>query len=195
MALIQVTAVGLNGRLLPESQVLDLPLDFAKITADTKGVAGANSTVIIPAGPAGGGVVQYQVTETQEEILATANGAAPSLINRTAVAINATATMADGDMSKGLITSTSAAATSITLRTATQLATELGAKRGSTYEFVVDNTAGASTVTLVVGSGITAASDLTGGTDLTVSASATIGVGVFKLTFFSTTAAILSRIA
>lgn len=113
----------------------------------------------------------------------------------TATAINATATATAAAIQTGLITSTSAAATTITLPTATALATQIGAVKGSSLEFIVDNTAGANTVTVAVGSGIVATSVLTGGTTLTVAASATQGVGVFRLTFISATAAILSRLA
>lgn len=113
----------------------------------------------------------------------------------TAAAINSTNTATAAQVAGGLITSTSGAATSITLPTATQLATQLGAVQGTSFEFIVDNTAGANTVTIVVGSGITAVSALTGGTSLTIAQSATSGVAVFRLTFFSAIGAILSRVA
>lgn len=113
----------------------------------------------------------------------------------TAAAINSTNTATAAQVAGGLITSTSGAATSITLPTATQLATQLGAVQGTSFEFIVDNTAGANTVTIVVGAGITAVSAITGGTSLTIAQSATSGVAVFRLTFFSAIGAILSRVA
>lgn len=111
----------------------------------------------------------------------------------TGSAINATATATAAQVKTGLITSTSAAATSITLPTATQLATALGAVKGTSFEFIVDNSAGANTVTVIVGTGITTASALTGGTTLTVVNGAS-GVAVFRLIFKSTTTANLARI-
>lgn len=213
--LISVTVVGFNAteiaskvRLLPTPYMVvnneNIPTRFSDL--------GAQSVIEIPNGPAGGGTSKYYVTETKAAILAAANAdtvtdlsvvgtltttgyttlGASLIVKRTAVAINATATMADGDMKKGYITSTSAAATAITTRTATQLATELGAAAGSTYKFVVDNVSGANTVTITPGSGLTAASAVTGGTDMTLAAGE---IGVFEIVFKSGTAAQISRIS
>jgi len=110
--------------------------------------------------------------------------------NRTASAINATATATAAQTATGYITSTSAAATSITLPTATLLATQLGATAGSSFDLIVDNTAGANTVTMVAGSGMTAQSAVTGGTTLTVASG---HIGVFKFVFSSPTAAVVGR--
>ena len=110
--------------------------------------------------------------------------------NRVATAINSTATATAAQTATGYITSTSAAATSITLPTATLLAAQLNANAGSSFDLVVDNTAGSNTVTMVVGSGIVAASAITGGTTLTVASGA---IGVFKIVFSSTTAAKIGR--
>lgn len=115
--------------------------------------------------------------------------------NHTASVINSTATATTAQIATGYITSTSAAATSITLPTAALLATTLGAKAGTSFEFIVDNTAGANTVTVVVGSNIVAATPvITGGATLTVAASSTQGIGIFRLVFSSATAAVLFRI-
>ena len=70
---------------------------------------------------------------------------------RTATAINATAVATAAEVATGYITSTSAAGTSITFPTGTLLGAELGATGGTIFELVVDNTAGANTVTMVVG--------------------------------------------
>jgi hypothetical protein len=107
-----------------------------------------------------------------------------------ATAINATATATTNAVLGGLITSTSAAVTSITLPTATLLGVATKAVQGSTIEFTVDNV-GVSVVTVVVGAGIVAASALTGGTVLTIPAAT---VGSFKIYFKSATAAQISRI-
>lgn len=112
----------------------------------------------------------------------------------TATAINATATATDTAVLKGLITSTSAAATSITLPTATALGTAIRATKGTSLEFIVDNTAGANTVTIIPGANTTATAVITGGNTMTVAASSTTGVGVFRITFISATAAVISRI-
>jgi hypothetical protein len=93
----------------------------------------------------------------------------------------------------GFVTSTSAATVTATLPTATLLATQLGAAAGTSFEFIVDNSAGANTVTVAVNTGITVGTtSLTGGDSLTISTAQV--VGVFRLTFTSTTAAILRRI-
>lgn len=114
--------------------------------------------------------------------------------NHTASAINSTATATAAQVVTGWITSTSAAATVITLPIATDLVTALGAAAGSSFEFIVDNSAGASTVTVAVNTGITVGTQvITGGNTLTVSTANVIGV--FRLVFTSATAAILRRIA
>lgn len=192
--LILVTVYGENKTAIstPYSKYIN-PLWIKEINSQTNNITGANSAIqYFLSGPAGGSFVTLQVSQTQAELVAAANGSSTALVNRTAVAFPSSATIALGDMSKGLFTNTGASgAVNITLRTATELAAELGASVGSTYEFVVA-TPVAQAATVVVGSGITGVSDLTGGTDLSVSAS---GAGVFKLTFLSTTAAIISRLA
>ena len=112
----------------------------------------------------------------------------------TGVAINATATATAAQILTGYITSTSAAAVALTLPTATELGTALGASAGTSFEFIVDNTAGANTVTVTVAAGITAiTSPITGGATLTVSTAN--AVGVFRLVFQSATACKILRIA
>lgn len=109
----------------------------------------------------------------------------------TASAINATATATAAQLATGLITSTSAAPTTITLPTATSFAPLVGGKVGTEYEFIVDNSAGASTVTIAVNTGITNNTGvITGANTLTI-ASGT--VGLFRLYYTSTTTAILFR--
>lgn len=115
----------------------------------------------------------------------------PNAVN----AINVTATATPAQIIGGAITSTSAAAVSITLPTATQLATALGVTtRGTSFDFLVDNSAGANTVTLIVGTGITVTTPaITGGATLTVSTAN--AVGWFRLVFTSLTTAKILRIA
>ncbi len=113
--------------------------------------------------------------------------------SHTAHAAPITATLEAAELATGYITSTSAAAVSLTLPTATLLAAEIGAVAGTSFEFIVDNTAGANTVTILVGAGITAATPvITGGATLTVSVANAIGI--FRIVFSSATVAKLYRI-
>ena len=116
----------------------------------------------------------------------------------TANAINATATATAAQVASGYITSTSAAATTITLPTGTLLGRALGAVKGTTLDLFIDNTAGASTVTVAVATnGIlsTAAADTAGSFgDLTIAAGAT-GIGRFTIMFSSPTAYVFTRTA
>ena len=113
-------------------------------------------------------------------------------------AINATATATAAQVATGYITSTSAAATAITLPTGTLLGAALGATQGTVLDLFVDNTAGASTVTMVVATnGIlsSAAVDTPGSFgDLTIAAGAT-GLACFRIMFSSPTAYVFTRTA
>lgn len=108
-------------------------------------------------------------------------------------ALGTVATITEG-IQAGLITSTSAAAVTLTLPTATQLATSIGATQGTTVDFIVDNSAGSNTITVVVATGITVGTvSITGSGDLTVS---TVEVmGWFRIYFTSATTAIIRRIS
>lgn len=111
----------------------------------------------------------------------------------TATAVNVTGSITAAQLAGGLITSTSAAAVTATLPTATLLATQLGAVQGTVFDFVVDNHSGANTVTMAVNTGITVGTaPVTGGDTLTVSTANS--VAYFRLVFTSTTTAILRRI-
>jgi hypothetical protein len=114
------------------------------------------------------------------------------------IAINATATATAAQVATGYITSTSAAATTLTLPTGTLLGAALGAVQGTVFDLYIDNTAGASTVTVAVAvNGIlsTAATDSAGSFgDLTIAAGAT-GIGRYTLMFSSATAYVFTRTA
>ena len=116
----------------------------------------------------------------------------------TTAAINATATATAAQVATGWITSTSAAATTITLPTGTDLGTALGAVRGTVFDLYIDNTAGASTVTIAVNTNAvvsTAGVDTAGSFgDLTVAAGAT-GLARYTLMFSSATAYAFTRTA
>lgn len=111
----------------------------------------------------------------------------------TTFAVPITATVLAANFKKGYFTSTSAAAVSLTTDTATAIATAIGAVQGTAFDFYVDNSAGANTVTVVLGAGIVVATPVvTGGGTLTVSTAN--GIGVFRLVFSSATAARAYRI-
>jgi hypothetical protein len=116
----------------------------------------------------------------------------------TTAAINATATATAAEVVTGYITSTSAAATTITLPTGTLLGAALGAVRGTVMDLYIDNTAGASTVTIAVATnGVlsSAAVDTAGSFgDLTV-ASGVTGLARFTIMFSSATAYVFTRTA
>lgn len=112
--------------------------------------------------------------------------------------INATATATAAEVATGYITSTSGAATVITLPTGTDLGTALGASQGTVHELYIDNTAGANTVTIAVSvNGVlsTAAVDTAASFgDLTV-ASGVTGLARFTIMFSSATAFAFTRTA
>jgi hypothetical protein len=113
-------------------------------------------------------------------------------------AINATATATPAEVATGYITSTSAAATTITLPTGTLLGAAIGAVRGTVLDLYIDNTAGASVVTIAVATnGVlsTAAVDTAGSFgDLTVNFGVT-GLARFTIMFSSATAYAFTRTA
>jgi hypothetical protein len=113
-------------------------------------------------------------------------------------AINATATATAAEVATGYITSTSASPTTITLPTGTLLGAAIGAARGTVLDLYIDNTAGASTVTIAVAvNGIlsSAAADTPGSFgDLTV-ASGVTGLARFTIMFSSATAYVFTRTA
>ena len=121
-----------------------------------------------------------------------------SVTHATTAAIDATATATAAQVATGYITSTSAAATTITLPTGTLLGAALGAAQGTVFDLYIDNTAGASTVTVAVATnGIlsTAATDTAGSFgDLTIASGAT-GIGRFTIMFSSATAYVFTRTA
>lgn len=113
-------------------------------------------------------------------------------------AINATATATAAEVATGYITSTSAAATTITMPTGTLLGAALGATQGTVHELYVDNTAGASTVTMAVATNgiLSAGAAAVAGTFglLTVPSGVT-GLARFTLIFSSATAYTITRTA
>lgn len=128
------------------------------------------------------------------------NGKQNSVINTfTPVAVNATATLTAAQVLSGYITSTSAAAVTMTLPTGTLLGTAMGAVQGTEFELIIDNTAGANTVTIAVAvNGILSAAAAAGsgaGAGLLTVPSGVTGQGQFTLMFSSATAYTFSRTA
>jgi len=113
-------------------------------------------------------------------------------------AINATATATAAQVATGYITSTSASATTITLPTGTALGNAIGAVKGTVLDLYIDNTGGASTVTIAVNTNAilsTAAADSASSFgDLTV-ASGVTGLARYTLMFSSPTAYVFTRTA
>ena len=116
----------------------------------------------------------------------------------TTAAINATATATAAEVATGYITSTSASPTTITLPTGTLLGAALSAVKGTVMDLYVDNTGGASTVTIAVATnGVlsSAATDTAGSFgDLTIASGAT-GIARFTIMFSSATAYTFTRTA
>jgi hypothetical protein len=116
----------------------------------------------------------------------------------TANAINATATATAAQVATGYITSTSAAATVITLPTGTLLGTALNAVQGTTFDLLIDNTAGASSVSIVAAvNGILSSAGVDSAAsfgDLTVAAGVT-GLARYTIMFSSATAYVFTRTA
>ena len=121
-----------------------------------------------------------------------------SVTHATTAAINATGTATAAQVATGYITSTSASPTTITLPTGTALGAALGAVRGTVFDLYIDNTAGASTVTVAVNTNAvlsSAAVDTAGSFgDLTIASGAT-GIARFTLMFASATAYTFTRTA
>ena len=116
----------------------------------------------------------------------------------TANAVNVTATLTAQQVAEGYITSTSAAAVTMTLPTGTLLGAQISAQQGTILDLYIDNTAGLSTVTIAVATnGILSDAAATTGASfgqLTVASGAT-GIGRFTLMFSSATAYVFTRTA
>lgn len=124
---------------------------------------------------------------------------AVGIVTHTPVSINATATATAAQVATGYIKSTSAAATTITLPTGTLLGAAIGAVQGTILDLYIDNTAGASTITVAVATnGILSAAAAAGsaaGAGLLTVPSGVTGQGCFRLMFSSATAYTFTRVA
>ncbi len=108
--------------------------------------------------------------------------------------VNFTRTITAANMLSGVITSTSAAAVSMTTPTATAIMALIpNGGQGTTFDLIIDNSAGSSTITLVLDGSISVNTPaITGGDTLTVSTANT--VACFRFYFVSGTAAKVFRI-
>ena len=117
-------------------------------------------------------------------------------LNPTLVAINTSATATADHIVSGYITSSTAAAVTITLPTAAQIATSIGGtvSQGTSFEFSVENTGTTNAVTLAVGTGISVQMTpiITGSNNLIITAANNIGR--FRLVFTTSSTAMLFRI-
>ena len=139
-------------------------------------------------------------------VAGTSNFTGAKVTTLTPAAVNVTATLTAAQVAGGYITTTSAAAVTMTMPTGTLLGTQVGAKQGTAFDLIIDNTAGANTVTVAVGTNavqsdwdnqITAATaSVTPAavTPLTI-ASGVSGIAVYHITFSSATAYVFSRTA
>lgn len=141
------------------------------------------------------GDVYTNVGTTSAAEFSPVNGGVDTHPNKAAINSSGTATAAQ--VQTGYITSTSGAATTITLPTGTLLGAALNATQGTTFDLYIDNTAGANTVTIAVAvNGVLSDGAVTAGAvafgDLTI-ASGVTGIGKFTLMFSSSTAYVFSR--
>ena len=105
-----------------------------------------------------------------------------------------TATLTVAQVLGGVITTTSAAATTLTLPAAADVAAAIpDIAAGACFDLIIDNSGGASTVTLAVATGFTVSTPaITGGAALTVSTAN--AVGCFRFFWTSASAAKIYRL-
>lgn len=153
----------------------------------TIGTRGATSSASLTVGS--GGISSTGSVTTGPQVVKITNS----------VAVNTTATLTAAQILSGYITTTSAAAVTMTLPTGTLLGTAVGAIQGTAILFYVDNTAGANTVTMAVATnGVLSAAAVAGssaGAGLLTIPSGVTGVAEFTIVFSSPTAYVWTRTA
>jgi hypothetical protein len=157
----------------------------------------------VAAAATGSGVTLSALGGTNETMFLAGKGTglvsiADPMATHAPTAVNSTATLTAAQVATGYITSTSAAAVTMTLPTGTLLGIALGAVQGTVFDLYIDNTAGSNTVTMAVATnGIKSdAANTTAASfgQLTVASGAT-GLACFRLMFSSATAYAFTRIA
>jgi hypothetical protein len=165
--------------------------------------ASAATGLNVKSAASGSGVTVSALGGTNENLFLAGKGTgqvslADPISTHTPTAINSTATATAAQVATGYITSTSGAATTITLPTGTALGTALGAVQGTIHDLYIDNTAGSNTVTIAVAvNGILSAAAAANGASqglLTVPSGVT-GQACFRLMFSSATAYTFTRVA
>ncbi len=107
-------------------------------------------------------------------------------------AINSSAVATPSQIEGGLITSTSLALTTITLPTAADLGDKIGAEEGAAIDFIINNRAGTSTITLAVNTGISVIDPIiTGSNTMTVAVG---DLGQFRIIYDTATTARVARV-
>ena len=182
----------INKNRLVEKYIQVIRLDGLNTNKNVNvGIAAGGSTATLSVGTGG-------INTTGSVSAASVAGSTP--ISHSPVAVNATATATAAQVATGYITSTSAAAVALTLPTATALATQLGAVQGTVFDLYIDNTAGANTVTVTAGSGMTASAVAQVATygvptfGLMTVPSGTSGQGCFRFVLSSATACTYARV-
>jgi hypothetical protein len=179
------------------NKLVDVLKDGAGDITVSDVVAGGDLTVTGTSTLNGNAVVGNATTDTLI-VGATTTFSTAVIYKTTASAINTTATATAAQVKGGLITSTSAAAVTITLPTGTLLGAALGAAQGTMFDLVIDNTAGANTVTIAPG--VNCISSAWNAVNDTLLAphdvpSGVTGNAVFRFIFSSATACTYTRIA
>lgn len=189
-----------NGKFLVYSKQFNELID--DLTDGTGDLAIADAAVsgdltVTGAATLNGDTVVGDATTDTLTVGATTTFSTAVIQKNTASAINATTTATAAQVKGGLITSTSAAAVTITLPTGTLLGAALGATQGTVFDLVIDNTAGANTVTIAPGANnIQSAWSVyqdVGGATLDVVSGVT-GTAVFRFVFSSATACTFCRL-
>src|SRR5258706_8638452 len=112
----------------------------------------------------------------------------PNQVNNKPTAFNSTGTVTAAALAGGYITSTSGAATTMTLPTGTAMGSQLGATQGTIFDFTIDNTAGSNTFTVAVAvNGILSAAAVAnaGSQGLLTVPTGVTGQGQFRMMFSS----------
>jgi len=135
-------------------------------------------------------VASYSTASTPAQVSALVSSTAVNVPVATNYTANATVTASE--LNGGLLNVTSGTLT-LTLPTTSLIATQIGADAGSVLEFSVKNSGSGGTVTIAVGSGMTA-SDFPGTNTLTRTVSATVGIARYRIHFLSSTVSTLTRI-
>ena len=133
----------------------------------------------------------YSVTSTPAQVAALVSSTAVNIPVQTAYTTSATVTASE--LAGGLLANTGTVAITLTLPTTSLIAAQVGAAAGSILEFSIINSDSGGTITMAVGSGMTA-SDFPGTNTLTRTASATVGVARFRIHVISASVSTLTRI-